>query len=98
MTRGSVESAFYKKEVPELTLQDLLDMQSEKKTRQEKFYLWAYVDKDRDLSTGYYLHTDKAEKLEDGELVIDRELQQAISDGRAWKLNPDNPVILEVEG
>jgi hypothetical protein len=64
------------------------------KKRQEKFYLWAYVDRGS-LAISGCLYTDKGLSLSN---IVFETLYEAISKGRAWKLNPDNPVVLEVEG
>jgi hypothetical protein len=83
---------------PELHLEDLLAMEPEPKKRQEKFYPWMCLDKDKTLTLVIHLATEKGFYFLNGELTKGKELQQAISEGRAWKLNPDNPVVLEVEG
>lgn len=83
---------------PEVTLQDLIDMQPEKKKRQEKFYQWAYLSGDsQQLTSTKYLYSEKGKGLEKGKFYEDATITRDILQGKAWKLNPDNPVILEVE-
>jgi hypothetical protein len=88
---------FEKHTIPEVTYQDLLDMQPDKKTRQEKFYLWAFISRLGQLTCTNYLYSDTGQGYEDGNCHDDGDITKDIQSGKAWKLNPDNPVILEVE-
>ena len=82
---------------PEVTLQDLIDMQPEPKKRQEKFYQWASFNLVNCLRSTDYLYNENGYYYREGKLVHDGNRSDDIKQGKAWKLNPDNPVILEVE-
>jgi hypothetical protein len=88
---------FEKHTIPEVTYQDLLDMQPDKKTRQEKFYQWTWLANDNCLKPTDYLYNDEGYYYYNGVLEKSITIYEAIKQGKAWKLNPDNPVILEVE-
>jgi hypothetical protein len=95
--KGTIEFVFNEESLPEITYQDLLDMQPDKKTRQEKFYQWTWLANDNCLKPTDYLYNDEGYYYYNGVLEKSITIYEAIKQGKAWKLNPDNPVILEVE-